>query len=187
MMRSAQLAASCACVAIALFGLKPSAHAETKLNQGLHDPSSGGTAEAPLELRGQSSFHVSVFHIYDAELWTPRAGFSWDNPFRLRLTYARKITANQLVNASIKEMARVFGGEARDFEDMRMPLAACFRDVKKGDVLEGVSQSRDRVRFYFNGKQTCNLAAPQASYKFFSIWLSERSRSPKQARHLLGE
>ena len=145
------------------------------------------TRMAPLEKLGQSSLYVSVFHVYDAELWAPSTGFSWDDPFRLKLTYARKIKADQLVNTSLKEMARVFGGKSRDYEGFREPLAACFRDVKKGDVIEGVSRNRDVAQFFFNGKETCRLSLPEASYKFFSIWLSERSRSPKQARRLLGQ
>jgi len=141
----------------------------------------------PLQQLGRSSFYVSIFHVYDAELWAPATGFSWDDPFRLKLTYARKIEAGQLVTASVKEMARIFDGEAEDFETLRSSLAACFRDVKKGDVIEGVSESRNAAVFFFNGNETCRLTLPEASYQFFSIWLNEGSRSPKQMRRLLGQ
>lgn len=186
-MRPFRSALSSACLAAAIVGIPATAIAQGALASEQGGPASIAKSMAPLEPLGQSSLYVSVFHVYDAELWAPSTGFSWDDPFRLKLTYARKIKADQLVNASLKEMARVFGGKSRDYEGFRAPLAACFRDVKKGDVIEGVSQNRDVAQFFFNGKETCRLNLPEASYKFFSIWLSERSRSPKQARRLLGQ
>jgi hypothetical protein len=146
-----------------------------------------GPQALPLQQLGRSSFYVSIFHVYDAELWAPATGFSWDDPFRLKLTYARKIEADQLVNTSLKEMARIFDGDVDELEALRLPLKACFRDVKKGDVIEGVSESRDAAVFFFNGNETCRLELPEASYQFFSIWLNENSRSPKQTRRLLGQ
>lgn len=177
-----------ASLAVATLSLPFLAEPETQPNLELSDAAAVQIPQAlPLQQVGRSSFYVSIFHVYDAELWAPATGFSWDDPFRLKLTYARKIEADQLVNASLKEMARVFGGEADDFEALRLPLKACFRDVKKGDVIEGVSESRDAAVFFFNGNETCRLALPEASYQFFSIWLNENSRSPKQTRRLLGQ
>lgn len=175
-------------LAIATVGLPFSAAPQTKPVLELNDVAGLQVQQAlPLQRLGRSSFYVSVFHVYDAELWAPATGFSWDDPFRLKLTYARKIKADQLVNTSLKEMARIFEGEAEDFEVLRSSLVTCFRDVKKGDVIEGVSESRNAAVFFFNGNETCRLALPEASYQFFSIWLNENSRSPKQTRRLLGQ
>lgn len=186
-MKPVRHALSGACLAIAGLNLSPAAIAQTQPVLEMSDPTLAVTQTVPLEQLGRSSFYVSVFHVYDAELWVPTTGFSWDDPFRLKLTYARKIKADQLVNTSLKEMARVFDGEVEDFETLRTPLASCFRDVKKGDVIEGVSEGRNAAFFYYNGEETCSLNLPEASYQFFSIWLSERSRSPKQTRRLLGQ
>lgn len=178
-MRQFLLAATC--LAFAGAGMMPSAMAESS-----SDLTASAQTSAPLQQLGTSSFYVSLFHVYDAELWTPESGFDWDQPFRLKLTYARKIKGEQLVQASLKEMARVFDRDVSAFEALRAPLSACFRDVRKGDVIEGVSAGRDAARFYYNGDQTCELDLPNASYEFFSIWLSKQSRSPKQTRRLLG-
>ena len=176
------------CLAIAALSLPLPAMPQEQPVLALGD---GATRQAPqtmpLQKLGQSSFYVSIFHVYDAELWTPATGFSWDDTFRLELTYARKIKADQLVNTSLKEMARIFDGEVEDFEALRSSLKTCFRDVKKGDVIEGVSESRNAAIFYFNGEETCRLNQQEASFQFFSIWLNERSRSPKQTRRLLGQ
>ena len=185
-MNRARQALSAACLAIAALGLSSPTTAETQPVLELSKATLGAAQTPQLEQLGRSSFYVSIFHVYDAELWTPATGFAWDDPFRLKLTYARKIKAEQLVNTSLKEMARVFDGEVEDFETLRAPLASCFRDVKKGDVIEGVSEGRSAALFYYNGEETCRLDLPEASYQFFSVWLSERSRSPKQTRRLLG-
>jgi len=177
-----------ACVEIAMLSVLSMATVQA---QPVLEQSDAASIQVPqdilLEQLGGASFYVSIFHVYDAELWGPKTGFSWDDPFRLKLTYARKISADQLVNTSLTEMVRVSGGKAQDFEALRRPLAECFRDVKKGDVIEGVSESRNAATFYFNGEQTCRLTLPMASYQFFSIWLGERSRSPKQTWRLLGK
>lgn len=182
-----RLSPALASLACALALASPAADAQLPIQADVNEASLTKADLQTLVPLGSSSFYVSIFHVYDAELSAPVTGFDWDEPFRLKLTYARKISAKQLVNVSLKEMARVFDGEAADYENFREPLSTCFRDVRKGDVIEGVSDSRDTVRFYFNGEQTCELGAPDASYQFFSIWLSEQSRSPKQTRRLLGQ
>lgn len=186
-MKAARKSVIGAGLALTMSGLFSPAFAQPEAAPGQIEAVVGPPQTGPLEELGRSSFYVSIFHVYDAELWAPAAGFSWDDPFRLKLTYARKIKSEQLINTSLKEMARIFDAQVEDFEALRAPLAACFRNVKKGDVIEGISESRDTARFYFNGEETCRLNLPEASYQFFSIWLNERSRSPKQTRRLLGQ
>ena len=136
---------------------------------------------------GEISYRKLMFHIYDAELLAEAATFSWERPFALTLTYARKIARDDLVEASLKEMARMNDMEASEYEHFRAPLADCFADVRKGDKITGVSLNSDSALFFFNGTQTCDLKFTGASKAFFSIWLGDNTRSPKKSRRLRGE
>ena len=135
---------------------------------------------------GEMRFKKFIFHIYDAELRVAGSDFSWDQPFALTLTYARKIAREDLVDASLSEIARIEDTQIDTVEYLRAPLAACFSDVRDGDQITGHSLDVNKAVFYFNGQQTCVLDAPGASKSFFSIWLGDNTMDPERSRELLG-
>ena len=131
-------------------------------------------------------FKKFIFHIYDAELRVAGSEFSWEKPFALTLTYARKISREDLVEASLSEIARIENIEIDMIEYLRAPLAGCFADVRDGDQITGHSLDTNKAVFYFNGAQTCTLESPGASKSFFSIWLGDNTMDPDRSRELLG-
>ncbi len=135
---------------------------------------------------GEMRFKKFIFHIYDAELRVAGREFSWEEPFALTLTYARKISREELVEASLSEIARIEDVEIDTVEHLRAPLAGCFADVRDGDQITGHSLDANRVVFYFNDQQTCVLESPDASKSFFSIWLGDNTLDPDRSRELLG-
>lgn len=135
---------------------------------------------------GEVKFKRFIFHIYDAELRVAGSAFSWDQPYALTLTYAREISREKFVEASLAEMARIGEKEAAEVEHFRPPLMACFADVKDGDAITGHSLDANKAIFYFNGEQTCVLEAPGASRAFFSIWLGDKMLDPDRSKKLLG-
>lgn len=135
---------------------------------------------------GEMRFKKFIFHIYDAELRVAGSDFTWDHPFALTLTYARKISEEDLVEASLSEIARIEDKQIDAVEYLRTPLAECFADVREGDQITGHSLNINKAEFYFNGQQTCTLEAPGASKAFFSIWLGDKTMDPDRSRELLG-
>ena len=157
----------------------------------LAEPSKGQTNTAKqlisdYRLLGEVSFKKFIFHIYDAELRVEGSSFSWEQPYALILTYARKISREELVEASLAEMARIGEKDVADFESFRAPLSACFADVREGDKITGHSLNADKAVFYLNGDKTCVLEASGASKTFFSIWLGDNTMDPDRSRKLLG-
>lgn len=137
-------------------------------------------------LMGDISYRKFIFHVYDAELRVSGDAFSWDQPYALTLTYARKISRKQLVDASISELARINKNSESQYEFLREPLTACFADVQAGDQITGHSLGEGRAAFYFNNQKTCDFDVVGASKMFFSIWLGENTLDPKKSRRLRG-
>lgn len=133
------------------------------------------------ELRGAADVKFLGFNLYRAELWGGNgAGFA------LSLTYKRGFTAEELADASVKEIARMEGRDRSDFADLGPLLTQCFADVKTGDRITGASLSETRARFFYNGTERCDVTYPKLRARFFGIWLGEKTRDPKSRDRLLG-
>lgn len=148
----------------------------------------GGSSHSISDYRlvGEISFRKFIFHIYDAELRVEGSEFSWERPYALTLTYARKISRDELVEASLAEIARIGDKTASQVEYLREPLTECFVDVRDGDKITGHSLDKNTAVFYFNEQQTCNLKGDDAVKEFFSIWLGEETIDPKKSLKLRG-
>ncbi len=138
------------------------------------------------EVVGETSFRVGWLHIYDATLRAKNGAFSWDSPFELELTYARRISENRLVDTTISEMSRHTTQPKKTFHPLRAPLQGCFANVSEGDSFVAQKISPDEIRFTLNKIQTCELKYPDVSRLFFGIWLSDTTRSDKQSQQLRG-
>lgn len=136
---------------------------------------------------GQGDMRWLGFRLYTAQLWsaTPRVG---DEPFALVLNYHRRISREQLVDASIKEMQRVADtppdeqglGRWRDY------MMQAFRDVGEGDQLIGVYLPGRGCRFYQRNALLATIDDAEFARAFFAIWLSPQARDPDLRRQLLG-
>jgi len=149
-------------------------------------PMSAPIEEEELKPVGVAKYYLGPFKLYSATLLTPDGTYSTDDNFDLKLTYARKIPATKLANASIVEMARLGERSQAELEPLRSPLEACFGDVKKGDEITGRKLTPDQTTFYRNGELTCEIDTPNFSDEFFSIWLSSDGRYPKKTARLIG-
>jgi hypothetical protein len=119
---------------------------------------------------GEARYEVLALAVFDAELWAPQGAFSWDQAFALSLTYQRSISARALVNRTLREMTER-GGDRAPLEALRSQLLACFADVRAGDRITGLSSGADTARFYYNGRQRCEISSPGFRRAFFGIWL----------------
>lgn len=125
--------------------------------------------------------------LYDAELWTQKgARFSMSEEFALTLRYKTGFSATKLVWGTIHEMARMENQSKGNFDSLKPKLNACFADVSVGDRFTGISKSKDRVDFFFNGTKKCTLTYPNITERFFGIWLGPKARDGKSSRQLKG-
>ena len=136
---------------------------------------------------GAVTFRWLGVTLYEAVLFTPGGkGFSWAQPMALQLRYAREISRENLIKATMTELGRMEGARA-DHGAIETKLAQCFRDVGKGDRFTAAPKGAGRVDLYFNGSRTCTLNHPNIRERFLSIWLSDQARSTRLSRQLRGQ
>lgn len=137
---------------------------------------------------GAARYQVLALAIFDAELWAGQGAFSWERPFALSLTYRRAITAQSLTNRTLTEIARRGGGTRASLQPLGTRLRQCFANVSAGDRITGVSTGANTARFFYNGRQQCEIEWPGFRRTFFGIWLDGRSGNERQfTLRLLGE
>ena len=135
------------------------------------------------ELRGAATFRFAGFPLYQARLYTQRgAPLDWAADFGLELTYMRDLTEYDLVEGTLREIARTAGSQPP-----RGQLSRCFRDVRRGDTYLAVSAGPDQLRFWHNGEQVCTLRHPGIRTGFMAIFLGDNTRSKSFTRDLRGE
>ncbi|MCI2398953.1 hypothetical protein [Aliiroseovarius subalbicans] len=135
------------------------------------------------ELRGAATFRFVGFPLYEAQLFTRSAApLDWSEDFALELKYLRNLTENDLVEGTLRELART--GAPLPVRDQ---LQRCFKDVNKGDRYLAVSKGQNQIGFWLNGKRVCTLGHPQIKARFMEIFLGDNTRSQSFTRKLKGE
>lgn len=138
------------------------------------------------QMRGEATFRWLGLPLYTARLYTPRGqALTWARPVALQLVYARNISRESLINATVSELERLEGSRA-DHAVIGEKFATCFRDVGAGDQFVAAATTEDEVHLFFNGAKTCSVSHEQLSARFLNIWLSDNSRSPDLSRRLRG-
>lgn len=135
---------------------------------------------------GAATVRLLGIPIYSAALFTNGGSqFDWAAPFALELSYEQTIGRDKLLSATLSEMQRMEGAQA-DHSAIIDKLTTCFRDVARGDRIVALAEAADRVGFWYNGTQTCQVQHPNIRDRFLGIWLSDASRFPKLSRQLRG-
>lgn len=138
------------------------------------------------QLRGEATFRWLGLPLYTARLFTPGGqALAGANPVGLELIYARNITRQSLVNATVSELERLEGSQA-DHGIIGQKLAPCFRDVTDGDRFVATATKANELQVFFNGARTCRISHEKLGARFLNIWLSQNSRSPALSRQLRG-
>lgn len=144
---------------------------------------------APWALLGSGALRFFGFKAYDAHLWT--AGSS-ANPlvtkglFALEIDYNTAIKADEIVNVSLVEMARLRSPSDVQIKAWAAELKKSFADVKSGDKLTGVFVPKVGTRFFFNSRLVSEINDPAFGDAFFAIWLDEKTKRSELRRALLG-
>ncbi|MEJ6707755.1 MAG: hypothetical protein QNK92_02890 [Amylibacter sp.] len=139
------------------------------------------------QLQGKHTARYWGFRIFDAELWTAKAGkFSFDQDFALSISYLYPFTKELLARTSVEDIARVEGGKPEDHAKLEKLLVGCLVDVDKYTRITGVAESANKLTMYVNGRNSCTMSYPNVRKRFFGIWLAPTSRDAKGAQRLRG-
>ncbi|NVK15144.1 MAG: hypothetical protein HWE35_13330 [Rhodobacteraceae bacterium] len=134
------------------------------------------------EQRGSATFRLFGLPVYQARLFTQNAApLDWTRDFGIELTYQRRLSQDNLVEATLAEMQRL-GHSVPN----RARFEACFQAVSPGDRYLAVSQGPDRMKFLRNGRTVCTLSQPGIKRGFMSIFVGANTRSARFTRALLG-
>ena len=136
-------------------------------------------------LVGRAKLSVLFWDVYESELYTPSGEWFDQAPFRLVLTYLRKVSAEQLVEETEKVWREQDLYNSRS-EKWLNYLLDIWPDVSPGDTLTfQVNPDNDSV-FFFNGQQIGTVADTEFGRRFGGIWLAENSPKPKLRNQLVG-
>lgn len=142
---------------------------------------------ATMQEKGSTQTTLLGVSLYKGTLYTSNGQpFQFNGEFALTLDYLRDFKASTLAKATIKEMERIGGSTPPDADKLLVKLTNCFANVRAGDRITGVAQSKNQVRFYFNGQKRCDLKAKNISKQFFEIWLGDNTRDAKGTARLKG-
>ena len=134
---------------------------------------------------GSGEFRWWGFLVYDATLWSPQGEYQPGGPFALSLRYARNVSRDDIVKASLDQM-RDLGFAVNRHPEWKAKLDQVMASVKSGDTLTGVYTPGQGAVFFHNDKLTGQVDERLAE-AFFAIWLNPKTSEPDLRQALLGQ
>lgn len=137
---------------------------------------------------GAGEFRWFGFDVYNARLWSAAKPLASDQPFALELIYQRKISRDDLVQASVDEIRRLSGESVSvaQLEAWQKQMQQAFVDVQAGTRITGVYLPGQGARFYVGQRLQHEVNDPAFARAFFDIWLDPRTRNPQLREQLMG-
>ena len=142
------------------------------------------------QMQGTGALRFFGFKAYDANLWS--VGAAKANPlndkslFALEIVYNTSIKAEEIVNVSLIEMARLRKLSDVQIKTWTADMQRTFPNVAPGDRLTGVLVPKVGTRFFFNARLIAEINDPAFGDAFFAIWLEEGTKRAELRRALLG-
>lgn len=127
--------------------------------------------------------------IYDAELWAKQSfdvNKFTEQPFVLKLTYARSLVGKLIAERSDKEIRKLgLADEARRKVWLEQ-MTKLFPDVKEGDSLAVLYLPGKGLTMMRNDTLLGEIADPEFARAFVSIWLHPNTSEPDLRNALAG-
>ena len=183
-------------------GMAMAAHAHCAFAQS--PLASAATAKTPAELAafgsgatwqllGTGALRFFGFKAYDANLWNNGPAAAGANPFAakglyaLEIVYNTGIKAEEIVNVTLVEMARLRRLSDAQVKSWTAELQRTFPSVVSGDRLTGLHVPKVGTRFFFNSRLISEINDPAFGDAFFAIWLDEGTKRADLRKQLLGQ
>ncbi len=148
---------------------------------------------APWQLMGTGALRFFGFKAYDAHLWNSGPAAAGANPFTakglyaLEIVYNTGIKAEEIVNVSLVEMARLRKLSEAQVKSWTLEMQRTFPSVVTGDRLTGLHVPKVGTRFFFNSRLISEINDPAFGDAFFAIWLDEGTKRADLRKQLLGQ
>lgn len=148
---------------------------------------------APWQLMGTGALRFFGFKAYDANLWNSGPAAAGANPFTakglyaLEIVYNTGIKAEEIVNVSLVEMARLRKLSEAQVKSWTLEMQRTFPSVVTGDRLTGLHVPKVGTRFFFNSRLISEINDPAFGDAFFAIWLDEGTKRADLRKQLLGQ
>jgi Chalcone isomerase-like len=187
--------AQVACAALLAHGTSALAQSTAKPATSTKVPAELGVfgGGAPWQVQGSGALRFFGFKAYDANLWTTGPAPASSNPFAAKSLYALEIIYNtgikaeEIVNVSLVEMARLRRLTDAQVKAWTAEMQRTFPSVVSGDRLTGLHVPNVGTRFFFNARLISEINESAFSDAFFAIWLDEGTKRPELRRQLLGQ
>ena len=147
----------------------------------------------PWQLMGTGALRFFGFKAYDAHLWNSGPAAAGANPFTakglyaLEIVYNTGIKAEEIVNVSLVEMARLRKLSEAQVKSWTLEMQRTFPSVVTGDRLTGLHVPKVGTRFFFNSRLISEINDPAFGDAFFAIWLDEGTKRADLRKQLLGQ
>ncbi|MCA3026533.1 MAG: chalcone isomerase family protein [Rhodocyclaceae bacterium] len=142
----------------------------------------------PIRLQGEGTLRIIGFAIYNARLWVPGSGFTYDNDFALDITYRQRTDKQGLVLATVPELGRFMTTNSAKLDAWTNDLKRVYPDIEVGDRFIAIwRKDQNATRFCHNDKPTGDIMGADFAKAFFAIWLDPLTRRPELRRALLSE
>ena len=148
---------------------------------------------ATWQMQGSGALRFFGFKAYDANLWSTVPAPSGVNPFAakglyaLEIVYNTGIKADEIVNVSLVEMARLRRLTDAQVKAWTAEMQRTFPSVVSGDRLTGLHVPNVGTRFFFNSRLISEINDAAFGDAFFAIWLDEGTKRPELRKQLLGQ
>ncbi len=146
-------------------------------------------ASERLELVGRGTLRLWGLKVYEAELRAPDGKRSLDlfqQPFAMRIIYARDLRGRVIVDRTITEMKALGRGTPAQLKMWERDMLSLFPDVAAGDELTGIYRPGRGTEFFSRNRALGQIDDPEFSRAFFNIWLDPATTQPHLRRALLG-
>jgi hypothetical protein len=135
------------------------------------------------QMAGTANLRVYGLNIYDVWLWKEQEK-NHQNNLAIRVKYNRNFSQKELVNASVKEIARIQKVSKKKAESYRAELNRLLRGVKKGDVKTAFYS--DKGLAIYKNSQLIGVSNDLVLGRYFiDIWLNPRTKYPKIRNQLI--
>ena len=136
---------------------------------------------------GQGDMRWTFFKLYRITLLSEDGLFKQAQyPKALEIQYYRDISAEQLVDATRKQMRHI-NFEHPDSDNWFEQLTKLWPDVKSGDTLRFEVDKDLNNRFLYNEQPIGGIDSPEFSEGFISIWLSPKTSEPDLRKQLINK
>lgn len=137
---------------------------------------------------GEAEFHVFLFHIYDAELFSANGRYEKSQfPIKLKLTYQRSISKEDLLDATKKQWKKQKLCINNECDVWLEKLGEFWPDVNDGDSITLTVDQSGNSKFLFNDELVGEIESPLFSEKFSAIWLAENNGHRRFQQRLTGQ